>query len=529
MTAHLPKAEWTQRASLAKLVETLGADDIRWVGGCVRDTMLDYRAHDIDAATRHLPATVIDRCKDAGIRTIPTGIDHGTVTAIFDDGNVEITTLRRDVATDGRRATIAFSHEWKDDAARRDFTINALYAHPETLEISDYFGGLADLSARRVRFIGDAETRIQEDHLRILRYFRFATRFGDGWDEEATAACSALAPTLKGLSRERVGWEMQNLLALPDPSATIAKMRALGVLQEVLPECGRRATIAFSHEWKDDAARRDFTINALYAHPQTLEISDYFGGLTDLSARRVRFIGDAETRIQEDHLRILRYFRFATRFGDGWDEEATAACSALAPTLKGLSRERVGWEMQNLLALPDPSATIAKMRALGVLQEVLPECGRREVDQLGRLIEAERAADIEPDAMRRMAALLPAVPPVAEAVSARLRLSRSQRDRLMCVARRDARDGDRPRGLAYDVGKDCALDRLLIAGKDPSSILGWEAPRFPLKGGEIVARGVGKGPEVARILQRIEKRWVDEQFPPRTRVEELLDEELAAR
>ena len=99
----------------------------------------------------------------------------------------------------------------------------------------------------------------------------------------------------------------------------------------------------------------------------------------------------------------------------------------------------------------------------------------------------------------------------------------------MCVARRDARDGDRPRGLAYDVGKDCALDRLLIAGKDPSSIIGWEAPRFPLKGGEIVARGVGKGPEVARILQRIEKRWVDEQFPPRTRVEELLDEELAAR
>ncbi len=392
MTAHLPKAEWTQRASLAKLVETLGADDIRWVGGCVRDTMLDYRAHDIDAATRHLPATVIDRCKDAGIRTIPTGIDHGTVTAIFDDGNVEITTLRRDVATDGRRATIAFSHEWKDDAARRDFTINALYAHPETLEISDYFGGLADLSSRRVRFIGDAETRIQEDHLRILRYFRFATRFGDGWDEEATAACSGLAPTLKGLSRERVGWEMQNLLALPDPSATIAKMRTLGVLQEVLPECGRR-----------------------------------------------------------------------------------------------------------------------------------------EVDQLGRLIEAERAADIEPDAMRRMAALLPAVPPVAEAVSARLRLSRSQRDRLMCVARRDARDGDRPRGLAYDVGKDCALDRLLIAGKDPSSIIGWEAPRFPLKGGEIVARGVGKGPEVARILQRIEKRWVDEQFPPRTRVEELLDEELAAR
>ncbi len=391
MSDLLPKAEWTQRASLAKLVAALGAEDIRWVGGCVRDTLLDYPAHDIDAATRHLPAMVIDLCKDAGIRTVPTGIDHGTVTAIFDDGNVEITTLRRDVATDGRRATIAFSQAWKDDAARRDFTINALYAHPATLEISDYFGGL-----------------------------------------------------------------------------------------------------------------------------------------DDLAARRVRFIGDAETRIQEDHLRILRYFRFATRFGDSWDEQATGACSTLAPTLKGLSRERVGWELQNLLVLPDPSATIAKMRELGVLQEVLPECGRRETDQLARLIEAETSAGIEPDAMRRMAALLPAVSPVAEAVSARLRLSRSQRERLMCVARRDPRDGEHPRGLAYGVGTDCAIDRLLIAGGDPAPIVGWEAPRFPLKGGEIVARGVGRGPEVARILQRIENRWVEEQFPPRERVEELLDEELAA-
>jgi len=392
MTERLPDVEWTQRESLAKLVAALGVEDIRWVGGCVRDTLLGYPASDIDAATRHLPATVIDRCREAGIRTVPTGIDHGTVTAILDDGNVEVTTLRRDVATDGRRATIAFSEEWKDDAARRDFTINALYAHPDTLEISDYFGGL-----------------------------------------------------------------------------------------------------------------------------------------DDLAAQRVRFIGNAETRIQEDHLRILRYFRFATRFGDAWDEEASKACSALAPTLKGLSRERVGWELQNLLALPDPSATVAKMRELGVLQEVLPECGKREVEQLARLIEAESAAHVAPDAMRRMAALLPAIPPVAETVSARLRLSRSQRDRLMCVARRDARDGEHPRGLAYEVGQDCAIDRLLITGSDPAPVIGWDAPDFPLKGGEIVARGVGKGPEVARILQRIENRWVEEQFPPRARVEELLDEELAAR
>ncbi|QYJ08126.1 CCA tRNA nucleotidyltransferase [Qipengyuania flava] len=391
MTVHLPRADWTQRASLAKLVAALGADDIRWVGGCVRDTLLGLESNDIDAATRHAPARVIDLCKAAGIRTVPTGIDHGTVTAVFDDGNVEVTTLRRDVATDGRRATIAFSERWEDDASRRDFTINALYAHPDTLAVDDYFGGLADLEAKRVRFIGDAETRIREDHLRILRYFRFATRFGGGWDEEASAACKALAPTLKGLSRERVGGELQSLLALPDPSATIALMRELGVLQEVLPEGGAR-----------------------------------------------------------------------------------------------------------------------------------------EVAQLARLVEAEGRARLAPDAMRRMAALLPAIAPVAETVAARLRLSRQQRERLMCVAQRSPDDADHARGLAYTVGTDCAVDRLLLIGADPAPVVGWEAPAFPLKGGEIVARGVAKGPEVARMLQRIEKRWIEEEFPPRSRVEELLEEELAA-
>ncbi|TMM48878.1 CCA tRNA nucleotidyltransferase [Qipengyuania marisflavi] len=390
MAEHLPDIAWTRRGDLAQLVQALGADEIRWVGGCVRDTLLGYPAHDIDAATRHHPAAVIDRCKDAGIRTIPTGIDHGTVTAILPDGNVEITTLRHDVATDGRRATIAFSQDWREDAARRDFTINALYAHPETGEISDYFGGL-----------------------------------------------------------------------------------------------------------------------------------------DDLAAHRVRFIGDARTRIREDHLRILRFFRFQTRFGGEWDDTASAACAELAPALKGLSRERVGWELQNLLALPDPAPTIAKMRALTVLQVVLPECGRREVEALGKLIAAEREADIAPDAMRRLAALLPAIPPVAESVSARLRLSRSQRERLTCVAARDMRDGEHPRALAYGKGAECATDRLLLTGADPAPLKDWDIPQLPLKGGEIVARGVGKGPEVARVLQAVEKRWVAEHFPGRERTLELLAAILA--
>jgi poly(A) polymerase len=154
-----------------------------WAARCA--TLLGLSVKDIDAATPLLPDEVIARCKAAGIRTVPTGIEHGTVTALMAGGPVEITTLRHDVSTDGRRATVAFAQDWRDDAARRDFTINALYADPITGEIFDYFGGLDDLATRRVRFIGDAAQRIREDHLRILRYFRFQARFGQSADVEA--------------------------------------------------------------------------------------------------------------------------------------------------------------------------------------------------------------------------------------------------------------------------------------------------------------------------------------------------------
>ena len=236
MLRDLSQAEWPRRAGLAALTAVLGADKIRWVGGAVRDSLLGAAVHDVDCATMLMPAEVIDRCRAAGIRTVPTGIEHGTVTAILKDGPVEITTLRRDVATDGRRATIAFAKDWREDAARRDFTINALYAHPETLEIADYFGGLDDLRARRVRFIGSAQQRIAEDHLRILRYYRFQARFGAALDDEAESACAELAHTLKGLSRERIAAELLALLALPDPHPTLERMRANGVLGVILPE-----------------------------------------------------------------------------------------------------------------------------------------------------------------------------------------------------------------------------------------------------------------------------------------------------
>jgi poly(A) polymerase len=389
--ATLPRADWTKREDLARLVGALGSGNLRWVGGAVRDTLLDHPVKDVDAATPLAPDEAIARLDAAGIRSVPTGIDHGTVTAVLPGGAVEITTLRKDVSTDGRRATVAFSDDWREDAARRDFTINALYADPVTLELFDWFGGLPDLEERRVRFIGDPRDRIREDHLRILRYYRFQARFG--------------------------------------------------------------ATL---------------------------------------------------------------------------DAEAERACAELAPTLKGLSRERVGWELQQLLSVADPTSTVQRMYQQGVLGVVLPEAGDREIAALAGLVERERAAGLPPIALRRLAALLPAEPKAAEQVASRLRLSTAQKKRLVTATDRGLPPG-KPRALAYRLGRDEAIDRLLLTGGDPTPVIHWPIPELPLKGGEIVARGVDAGPEVARILQAVERRWIAEGFPERARVEALLTEELAGK
>lgn len=392
MTHSLPPAPWTAREDLAALVAALdpdGAGTCRYVGGAVRDTLLGIAVKDIDMATQHRPEHVQALLKAAGIRQVPTGLAHGTITAVLPGGPVEITTLRRDVSTDGRHATVAFSSDWREDAARRDFTINALYADPRTLAVSDYFGGEADLASRTVRFIGDAQQRIREDYLRILRYFRFQARFGSlPADAQAEAACAALAPGMKGLSRERIASELLGLLALPDPAPTVARMAQLGVLAAVLPEA-------------------------------------------------------------------------------------------------------------------DPAA-------------------------LPALIAAETREGLAPDALRRMAALLPADPALAEQVAARLRLSVAQRKRLASAAARQPLDGARPaRALAYELGIDEAIDRLLLAGRSTADLAGWTVPRLPLKGGQIVARGVSAGPDVARTLRAVEARWVAEGFPDEARVMQLLDEALS--
>lgn len=207
------------------------------VGGCVRNTLLGAGVKDIDIATDARPDRVVGLARAAGLQAIPTGISHGTVTVLSDGVAFEITTFRKDVETDGRRAVVAFSDHIKDDARRRDFTMNALYCD-QNGKVLDPLGGYPDLKARRLRFIDDAEARIREDYLRSLRYFRFHAWYGnpdEGFDPEAMDAIAANTDGLADLSRERVGTEMKRLLAAPDPAPAVAGMRVTGVLPILLP------------------------------------------------------------------------------------------------------------------------------------------------------------------------------------------------------------------------------------------------------------------------------------------------------
>ena len=220
-----------------------------FVGGCVRNALLGVAVADVDIATDARPETVTRLAEAAGLRVVPTGIEHGTVTVIAGGVPHEVTTFRRDVQTDGRRAVVAFADDVTEDAARRDFTMNALYADARG-HVVDPLGGLPDLLARRLRFVGDAHQRIREDYLRILRFFRFHAHYGDpdqGMDAEALAASAELAEGVDGLSRERIGAEMRKLLAAPDPAPAVAAMAQAGVLARVLPGSDPRALAPLVH------------------------------------------------------------------------------------------------------------------------------------------------------------------------------------------------------------------------------------------------------------------------------------------
>lgn len=239
MSKNILYSEWFNAEGLRSVINALSDADggPRIVGGAVRDSLLSLSVSDVDLATKLVPAEVIRRLEWAGIKSVPTGIEHGTVTAVSDGKNYEITTLRKDVATDGRRAIVAFSTDWKEDAARRDFTINALYADAHSGEVYDYFSGLPDLEHGIVRFIGDADQRIAEDYLRILRYFRFFARFGKGnADPEAIAACAKGVHGLTALSRERIAQELTRLISLANPTLSVKLMVDHQIFAPFLPE-----------------------------------------------------------------------------------------------------------------------------------------------------------------------------------------------------------------------------------------------------------------------------------------------------
>ncbi|MEO0606822.1 MAG: CCA tRNA nucleotidyltransferase [Pseudomonadota bacterium] len=235
-------ADWLQAKTTRQVMRALEAarpDSARFVGGCVRNTIMGRAIDDIDIATQLVPDETLAALKHAQIRALPTGIDHGTVTAIVEGQPFEITSLRRDVETDGRRAVVAFTQDWAEDAQRRDFRLNALYAAPNGELFDPVGGGLDDARAGRVIFIGDADARLREDYLRILRFFRFNAWYGAEIDADGLAACARQRRGLDGIARERVWKELKKLLAAPQPRVALEAMNEAAVLEAILPEhCG---------------------------------------------------------------------------------------------------------------------------------------------------------------------------------------------------------------------------------------------------------------------------------------------------
>lgn len=231
---------WLTEGGAAEVMRALTADGgtARFVGGCVRDALAGRAVRDVDIATDRRPDAVVALLKAAKLKAIPTGIEHGTITAVARGRPFEVTTLRVDMETDGRRAVVAFTDDWAEDARRRDFTMNALYCDPDGT-VYDPVDGVDDLRAGHVRFIGDPHRRIEEDALRILRFFRFHAWYGKGpMDGQGLDACRERRADLGRLSVERVRAEMLRLLEAPAPAATLHVMAAAGVLTQVLPEAG---------------------------------------------------------------------------------------------------------------------------------------------------------------------------------------------------------------------------------------------------------------------------------------------------
>ena len=269
--------DWLDHRGTQSLMQALEGAGHRalFVGGCVRNALLGEPVSDVDISTDAPPETVSSIAEAAGFKPVPTGIDHGTVTVVAEGKPHEVTTFRRDVETDGRRAVVAFSDKIEEDAQRRDFTMNALYADRHG-SVIDPLNGLPDMQARRVRFVGDAETRIREDYLRILRFFRFHAAYGDpegGIDPDGLAACAALADGLDGISRERITAELRKLLTARDPTPAVAAMFHAGVLARVLPGADPRTLGPLVHLDADEPSRWLRRLSVLGGETESLRLS----------------------------------------------------------------------------------------------------------------------------------------------------------------------------------------------------------------------------------------------------------------
>lgn len=256
---------WLDEENLQILFDLLCTDDgeARVAGGAVRNALMDMPASDVDLCTTLLPQDVIKRLENAGHKAVPTGIEHGTVTAVIEGQGFEVTTLRKDIETDGRHAVVEFGTDWEADALRRDLTINGLTCDRHG-KVYDFVDGFADIQNKQVRFIGDAQTRIKEDSLRILRFFRFFAWYGGGRpDAGGLKACAANRDLLAGLSVERIWAELKKMLAAPDPTRAILWMRTTGILGGVLPETHKWGTDAIPGLWRLEQ-EQDWEPDALF-------------------------------------------------------------------------------------------------------------------------------------------------------------------------------------------------------------------------------------------------------------------------
>lgn len=402
MSVSIAGAAFLSDPALIAVLDALNRDgeEARIAGGAVRNTLMGLAVTDEDIATTALPDVVIARAEAAGLKAVKTGYEHGMVTVVSGGRGFEVTTLRADIDTDGRRATVHFGRDWLADAERRDFTINALYATRDG-NVIDLVGGVADIAAKRLRFIGDADTRIREDYLRILRFFRFYAWYGDGRpDADGLKACARLKDGLGQLSAERVWMEMKKLLAAPDPARALLWMRQSGVLSAILPETAN---------WGIDS------VHGLIAAGRAL------GWPPDPMLRLMAIVPPDGERLAAMAKR-LRYSKA---------ESARLAVYAEAPT---------------------PGPTIPGV----ALDRLLYEYGR-------------------------------------EGIADRLRLALSK-------AREKAMESDKA------AAEEDGYARLL------AHALAWTHPVFPLRGADLLARGIRPGPALGAEMQRLGAKWADSGF-----------------